>query len=241
MAESVENNAAVYVAFATLKNALDQLAEGVPNRIDRSVFPGLSGGVQAQLLSGMRFLGLIDGQGKPQPALTKIAVSNEAARKRELRTILEGSYQDLFALDLTKTTPAQLGEQMTRSYKATGDTREKAVRFFLSAVEYVGIPVSTLFKKRGSTSSASPRKRRQTRPAATIVDALASSPSNTQKTVTLRSGGFVTVSANADFFRLSNEDRTFVFELIDKLEEYEAESDFEQEESEGTEGSSEGE
>lgn len=43
----------------------------------------------------------------------------------------------------------------------------------------------------------------------------------TSRQVQLKSGGTLTVSASADFFQLNVEDRRFVFELIDKLEEYE--------------------
>lgn len=225
MADSNESAAAVYVAWTTFKNALDQLAQGIPNRIDRSVFPGLSGGVQAQLLAGMRFLGLIDADGKPQPVLKRLAVTDEAARKHELQALLEERYSQLFALDLTKTTPSELGEQMTESYNVTGATREKAVRFFLGAAEYLEISLSPLFgkTKRGrGGASTSPRRRRTQR----LRSAAGSNGANpqgdgTSKTVTLKSGGELTLSATIDLFSLTTEDRKFVFELIDRMDSYE--------------------
>lgn len=226
MAENGDGQAAVYVAFTTFKNALDQLAQGVPNRVDRSVFPGLSGGVQAQLLAGMRFLGLIDGDGKPQPSLAKVAVLDEPSRKRELRAILEDTYADLFALNLKKTTPAELNEQMAQSYNVSGDTRDKAVRFFLSAAEYAGVPLSQLFeKKRGRTASASTPKRRRGRPKGSSG---ASAPTRSTgtgatKTVQLTSGGELTLSASIDLFALTADDRKFVFDLIDRMDSYERE------------------
>lgn len=46
-------------------------------------------------------------------------------------------------------------------------------------------------------------------------------PPGTSKTVNLASGGSLTISATLDLFSLSQTDRNFVFDLIDKLEAYE--------------------
>lgn len=50
-----------------------------------------------------------------------------------------------------------------------------------------------------------------------------SGSSGTSRTISLRSGGTLTVSATLDLFSLSPPDRKFVFEFIDKLESYESE------------------
>lgn len=49
--------------------------------------------------------------------------------------------------------------------------------------------------------------------------------SGTSRQVQLRSGGTLTLTASIDLFQLSAIDRKFVFDLIDKLQEYERESD----------------
>jgi len=211
---------------------MDNLAQGIPNRVDRSAFPGLAWGVQAQLLRGMKFLGLIDDDSNPTAALHAVAVSDEAARKEKLKVILRERYANLFALDLMKVTPAQLTEQMGVSYNVTGATRDKAVRFFLAAVEYVGIPVSRLFKPKMGNGAAPGRRRRAGRPpksaAITGPEATgpdAAPPGGTTRVVKLKSGGTLTVLASLDLFSLSPADRTFVFELIDRLEQYERSGD----------------
>lgn len=227
--------AAVYVAWTTFKNAVDQLVQGVPNVIDRTVFPGLSGGVQSQLFAGMRFLGLISDKSVPLPSLRELAVPDEAVRKVKLKEILQQSYGHLFALDLEKTTPGQLLEQMRTSYQVSGDTADKAMRFFLSAVEYVGVPVSPLFKtsKPANGNGGAPVTRRKGRkPKTPKIDPLVTpapqpenpTPAGESRSVTLRSGGTLTISASTGFLSLSSVDRTFVFGLIDKLEEYEKNS-----------------
>lgn len=44
------------------------------------------------------------------------------------------------------------------------------------------------------------------------------------KTIALRGGGSVTLTAQLDLFSMSESDRTFVLSLIDQLSEYEAET-----------------
>ena len=64
MAEEQKRTAA-YVPWATFKNSLDQLAKGIPSRIDRSVFQGLAWNVQNQLFIALRFFGLLKGEDEP--------------------------------------------------------------------------------------------------------------------------------------------------------------------------------
>lgn len=226
--ESESGRAATYSAWGTMKNAIEGLVQGVHHRIDRTAFPGLSGGAQTALLGGLKFLGLITADGTPTPALHALAVPDEAVRKKQLETILRERYADLFALNLTKTTPAMLEEKMGESYNVSGSTRDRAVRFFLSAIQYLEIPVSPLLRKATGNGSPAPRKRRvapRPKDAEGELDTQDSgnvSPRGPARVVTLKSGGTLTVSATLDVFKLSAADRTFVFGLIDKLEEYEA-------------------
>lgn len=217
---------AVYVSWATFKNCVEQLAQGVPNVIDRTVFPGLSGGVQSQLLAGMKFLGLIDEKLRPLKDLHELAVTDEAARKKKLDGVLRKSYAELFALDLEKTTPGQALQTLREMYDVSGDTADKAMRFFLSAAEYVHVPISPLFKgtKSPSGNGGLTTPRRKSKKTAPKIDAQLVSEggaSGESRTVSLRSGGTLTISASTGWLALSTEDRTFVFELIDKLADYE--------------------
>jgi hypothetical protein len=215
-------------------NTLDALAGNIPNRIDRTVFPGQSGGTQNQLLTAFKFLGFINDEGKPQPILSAVAVPDPEQRKVALRRLIESKYADLFALNLMKTTPSELAEQMTKSYNVSGDTRLKATRFFLAAAAYLGIPVSPLLLRDktkltagGSTAKNATRKRRTRRiddaddGLDDDVDLPLPPASGEARSVRLKSGGTLTLSASTKFMALSSADRNFVFGLIDKLEEYE--------------------
>jgi hypothetical protein len=234
MADAKNGVGAVYVSWTTFKNAIEGLAQGIPNVVDRDAFPGLSWAVQAQLLTGLKFLGLITNDEKPRatPDLHTLAVADEAARKKKMEAILRERYSDLFALDLTKATMGEVTDKMRESYGVSGDTLEKAVRFFLSAVKYVDVPVSRFLQPKDSAGAAPvPRRRRPGRPRQKTTDTAGEDEeqegdeprpsSGTSRSVDLKSGGTLTVSASMDVFKLNAEDRTFVFGLIDKLEEYE--------------------
>jgi hypothetical protein len=223
-----------YIPFKTFTNTLDALAEHMPNRIDGSAFPGQSGTMKSQLLLTFRFFGLIGEDGKPTQTLLAIAVADEAARKAALRKLIEQKYAPLFALGLMKTTPAEFAETMTEAYKISGDTRLKATRFFLNALAYLGIvDVSPLLLRdktkpvgngaMGRRRRAAPRERINTAEEEAEAAREAGVPMMAEsRTVELRSGGKLTLSATTKFMSLSSADRKFVFDLIDKLEEYEA-------------------
>jgi hypothetical protein len=223
--------AAAYLPWTTFKNALDQLSQGVPSRIDRSVFPGIAWNVQTQLFAGMKFLGLLSGEDEPTPLLSDLVSGTEEERKLKLKKVIQNSYSELIAIDLTKATRAHFEEKLGELYSVTGDTRIKASRFFVNAASYTGIPLSAFIRPSTSGSSngtkrraPSPRPRNAVRknspPPHDPIDALA--PTGTSKTVSLASGGTLTVSATKDFFALNAADRKFFNAIIDQLEAYES-------------------
>lgn len=229
MSEENSTQSAVYVSWGTFNNALKSLSQGIPNVVDRSAFPGQSWAVQSQLMAAMKFLGLIEDSGKPTQHLVELATQDEEKRKTKLRFILKERYASLFALQLDKATPQQVIEELAKSYGVSGDTREKAFRFFVSAANAAGVPMSrfVLPQENGQPTT---RKRKYTRRSKAVSDpsdeepdeAPTPIPSGTSRTVTLKSGGTLTVTASMDVFKLNPSDRIFVFSLIDKLSEYES-------------------
>jgi len=197
-----------YVPFRTFLTALETLERGCPNQLDRSLWPSYSGAIQGQLLGAFRFLGLMDEAQCPTAELREL-VAKKDSRRALLRRILERNYAALVALDLSRTSPHQL-EEATRQYGLTGATHKKALSFFLQAAQYAGLPLSVLL--RAKTRGAGGGQRRHRAPTA---DAPA-----VAKTVHLKSGGTVTLTAAVDLFSLSAADRDFVFELIDKVQSY---------------------
>jgi len=232
MAEESKRTAA-YLPWATFKGALDQLAKGIPSRIDRSVFTGMAWNVQNQLFIALKFFGLLKGDDEPTALLDDLVKGTEEERKAKFKKVAEVAYADLIAIDLTKATRAHFEEKLGELYNVTGDTRVKAVRFFLSAAYYINLPVSTFIAPKDG-KAGTPRRPRQTTPRArTAKNGAEAKPptgnNETQKaegmsrTFELESGAKLTLSASWGFFSLPSGERKFVSELIDQLEAKESE------------------
>jgi hypothetical protein len=231
---------ATYVPFKTFLNALDHLkAHGVPNIIDRSVFPSMNGATQSQLLSGLQFLGLIDAKGIPNETL--ISLVNEVEKRKEnLRAILEARYSNLFAADLTRVTPSQFDSLFSQeNYGISGDTRKKAKSFLFFALAYTGVAHSKLLTQR----TRSPRKKRTDanregtvgaqkvvgEAVAPVNEAVDQNASNVIHGTALKSvilgesGKTVWLGTDANVLEIKKgPDRDFIFALNDLFDEYEA-------------------
>ncbi len=229
MGDKEQQQAAVYLGWTTFQNTImNGFGQGLPSVIDKSLFPGQSGSAQGQIMAGIKFLGLIDDKGKPTADLRDIVEPDEEKRKRAMGRILKERYADVFAIDIEKATMAQLYDTMQAKYGVSGDTREKAVRFFLAACKFAEIPVSPYLAKgnvpvRRKASTGAARKARTDQ--GSISDDDGDNPpaiEGVSQSVTLTGGGKVTLTVSVNVFQLKlKEDRDFVFGLIEKLDAYE--------------------
>ena len=232
MAEKSATLSSAYVPWSTFQSAVERFAtEGLPGRIDRSLFPNLSGAVQYQLIAALKFLGLLTENDEPSEKLREMSVQDESVRKEVIRKVFEQSYSDLFALDLMKATPAQLNEKIADSYGLKGTTRTKAVRFFLAGIKYLEIevaPILTVGVKPPSTVNSGKRRKRKRKGRNSDTTPPPSPPgasSNQSRTVELLSGGSVTLSIDFDPFTVTDRDRDYVLGLVDQLRKYEKKPD----------------
>jgi hypothetical protein len=216
---------AAYLPFRTFMTAIESFEHGIPKQIDRTIWRSQSGIVQGQIMIALRFLGLVDDTDKPTVALHRF-VDGKNNRPELVRALLHHAYRDLVDRDLTKMTPKMLDEAMEQ-YSVTGDTKKKAVRFFLQAAKFAEMPMHPLLLGQTRNSSG-PRRRRRTREQDNTVVEIPMSPLETMtsqqgsvKSIALRSGGKLTLVVTVDVFSMSPEDRTFVFGLIDELQKYE--------------------
>lgn len=233
---TAESKAPVYAGWTTFKNEIiDKLSQALPNRIDKSIFLGQAGGVQSQLIAGLKFLALIDEDGKPTQALVDLTDDDETKRKSALASILKSRYAPLFALGLDKATLQQIMDTLGTAYGISGDTKEKAIRFFLAAAQYAGVSLSPFLLKENGKPQTPRRTAAARRPRPTdgarqenspppLVDPPSSPPagSGEERIVKLASGGTLTLTASVGFMKLPKADREFVFGLVDQLDEYEA-------------------
>lgn len=215
---------APYLPFLTFQGAIESLEQGVPKKLDRTIWRTQSGILQTQILMAFRFFDLVDDEDRPTQLLHDLVASKGDDRSALFIILLSTAYADLLAHDLTKMTPKMLDDAMEQ-YNVTGETKRKAVTFFLKAAKFAGILMHPLLSSQ--VRNTGPRKRRAKRPGYVAEMNGAADPAylpaptrGREKLVRLSSGGTVALSLSYDPFDLSEEDRKFVFELVDKLKAY---------------------
>jgi Family of unknown function (DUF5343) len=152
-----------YIAFSTLKTLVSNLkAHGIPPRIDKSIMSNFSGAVASQLMTALRFLGLINADEAPTPFLKSLVDAFDTPQwSGQLQTILKQAYPEIFKIDLATASPKLLYETFESAYSAGGETVRKTVTFFLNAASDAGIQVSSYITKGKKPRSG---KRRNGRP-----------------------------------------------------------------------------
>lgn len=230
--------AAPYLPFKTFLSSLEPFSQGLPPKIDRTIWRSQSGFMQGLIMNTFRFFKLIDDNDRPTELLHQIAKKKDEQLKPDLANLLRISYAAVMEHDLMTMTPKMLDEILEKSYSVGGDTKKKAGTFFLQAVKHANIPFSSFLSVK--TRNTTGRKRRvgtrENGNAETPNYVLEMPPTPAEghsKSIQLSGGGTVTLSLSANLFSLKGEDRKFVFDLIDLLDNYESEHPTESDEEEG--------
>ena len=150
-----------YTSYRTFRTFIGDLREHrVPSRIDRSVLTRFSGVVGMQLTHALRFLGLIEDDGRPTQRLKELVNAEDAARWREtLLDLLRREYAPLFAIDLEAATPSHFHDTFRKAFPAADAVVQKCVTFFLYAASDAGLTMSPRVLKGRKPRSATPRRR----------------------------------------------------------------------------------
>ncbi len=215
------------MSFNTFWTYISDLAsKPLPPSIDRSMMSNKSGTVQADLFGALRVFGLINDDHVVLPTLVTLVEADEQARKQILGNIIRSHYEPPLRVSAQNGTENQLQEVFKNEYGLDSrDTRDKTIRFFLHAAQEAGLPLSPHFKKTRQVGPRSaPRTPRATRkPTSTPAPATPTTraAAGDSYSVTLKSGGIVSVTVDVDLFKLSTSDREFVIGLVDKLTGYE--------------------
>ena len=152
-----------YVSYRTFRNFVDGLQLGIPARIDRSYWGDrYSGSTGTQLMTALRFLGLIDGNGIPTTRLRQLVSAKGAQRPEILKQIAYTSFDFLSEriLDPQVATYSQLEEAFYNTYQVTGDVARKCIKFFVSLESDAGVPLSTFIMKKSRTIRADSIRKR---------------------------------------------------------------------------------
>jgi uncharacterized protein DUF5343 len=158
---------APYTSYRTFRTLIDDLHQhGVPSRIDRSVLTGFSGVVGSQLMHALRFLGLIEDDGRPTPRLKELVDAHGAAHWPEtLLALLREHYAPIFAIELETATPSHFNGVFRKAFPAADAVVQKCVTFFLYAANDAGVKISARVLKGRKPRSLTPPRRKAARPA----------------------------------------------------------------------------
>lgn len=145
-----------YVSHRTFTTFLESLNEGIPDRVDRSVFDAsFSGTSRKQITSALKSLDLIDDELRPTARLATLVQSRGEERKTAWLDLLQESYAPVFMLDLQTATTNQLREEL-RKIVRTESMLIKCESFFKHAAVDAGIRLSPHIMRR----KQGPRRKR---------------------------------------------------------------------------------
>ncbi|MCI2423623.1 DUF5343 domain-containing protein [Saccharopolyspora sp. K220] len=212
------------LTFGVFMSSLDRMAddEALPSVIDRSYLHWMPGTVQSNYLALFRQTGLIDSNDVPTQLLHDIVYSQDA-RPTVVERLVQEHYAPVFELGLNATAQ-QLLDLWRESFGQSGETRRKAIRFFMQAAKFAGIQVSKNWERNVDKISRQTAPSRPRRSRAPRVPKQASAPESTSRPteiVTLAEGaGKLSLGVEIDPLKLTEEDRKFVFGIIDSIHSY---------------------
>ncbi|HEY5205159.1 MAG TPA: DUF5343 domain-containing protein [Roseiarcus sp.] len=150
-----------YTSYRTFKTFIEDLHEhGVPSRIDRSVLTRFSGIVGTQLMHALRFLGLIEDDGRPTERLKGLVKAHGTGSwSGRLLELLGHEYAPMFAIDLGTATPSHFHEAFRKAFPAADAVVQKCVTFFLYAANDAGVKISGRVLKGRKPRSLTPRRK----------------------------------------------------------------------------------
>ena len=218
-----------YISWLAFLNFIEWLDEvGIPVQVDRSFWSTkFAGGTGSQLMSGLRYLKLLDGE-VPTPSLEELVKADAGTRKRLIGQLLRERYSSVFAIELERATPKMINDAFA-DLGVEGDTSRKAQSFFINGCKYAGVPLAAGIRRRArNRGTTTPRVRRANRRAKPADDppqqdsqpsSQASSGQST--TIKLGGGGSLTLVLNANVLTLEERDRQFINSLVGQFQAYE--------------------
>lgn len=218
------------VTWGTFLGVFDKMEkEGIPNRVDRSYLGNQAGTIQTYIIAALRAFGLIAGENAvPTDRLARLVTAPEQERKDGIKALLAAFYPRVYDLGQTQATQGELEELFGTEWGQKGETKIKAIRFYLAAAQYAGVQISPMWKSPRSAPGVRARKAKKASGAsttnanssATTITTGANLPqAGDEHRVRLPSGATLTLMLSERLLKLPRDERMFVLELIDLLDE----------------------
>ena len=216
-----------YMSFQTFWNFIAELGEKpLPPQIDRSMLRTKSGTDQMNLVATLKGFGLIRDDGTVTPRLLELVGENSEGRAKLLGELVRGYYEAPLRVSADNGTEKLLHDSFAEAFGYEGNTRRKAITFFLHAARTAGIPLSPHFPvtRTGAGGGSSPPvkrgPRRKTAPATTPDrgGAGASRPAGEVKVIDFGEAGAVTVTVGVKWLELPTAKMVALRKLVDDFE-----------------------
>ncbi len=214
------------IPWATFMNSVEKIASDLPNKVDRSYLGSMSGGLKSYLISAFRGFELIHDDLTVSKELKALATNPEQWPEM-IGALLRKFYPQAVELGGTNSTPGELDAAFGQMFPSvTGESRTKAIRFYLSAAEFASIPRSPLWKSPKAGASGPRRGRPKKDKDTTRTNGSADTPptpprpGQSVREFVLPSGHTLTISIDADVLALEREERKFVTGIVDQIEEH---------------------
>ena len=163
-----------YMTYPSLKTTIEEFAESTtPTKLNRHVLSKLSGAGYFELVSGFRYLGLIEKNSKVRGSLNRLVQARRQSEnnyKEELLKLLQEVYEPIVeGVDIKKGTLPELEKCFKNVGVPQGQMLTRAVRFYVKALQDCGFEVSphitkprrrTQTKRNGSESKYPPKGRK---------------------------------------------------------------------------------
>jgi len=139
-----------YLSYRVWQRLINDLsAENTPSHFDSSYFDELkmTKSCRSMLKGTLRFLDLMDTDGKPTPRLHELVKSDGEARREALAEMVRNAYGPLFTeVVVERVTQAEMKKYFARQ-GASGDIGRKCLSFFCAISADANIPLSPHLRK----------------------------------------------------------------------------------------------
>ena len=153
-----------YVSYKTFNTLLEDLrTHDIPNKFERTALARFSGSNRVQLMSALRFLGLVSGE-EAMPALRALIDAKDSkAQTAQLRSVLDGAYKPIMTLNLQNTTMGELAEAFRKHYKPQDSVLPKCLSFFIGMAKAAHVDLGKrVLQKARPGGGIGPRRAKRT-------------------------------------------------------------------------------
>jgi hypothetical protein len=142
MVQDTKDRAAPFFSFSTFRTGLQVLGQGLPEKIDKTVFRSMDFNKQHQMVGALKFFGLIDEDGMTQDSLRTLVAAPDDQRAKHIKPLIEAKYPRVVELATKQASEADLLKAMRELGLNGEDPIRKGIAFYRQAAEFTGLPVS---------------------------------------------------------------------------------------------------